>query len=521
MKIFGLEISRAKREPLKPEPSKYDTLSVDVGRVVAGQQDVEQTRVDPNFPMYRPNRGLNQDVLQFQFQNADVLIKQLASIDPDMSAGIWNFLRLADSGITATALDANFKPSQTYQRTLDAMLGRACGLGDYANWDIRLGLGQQANQLMRYLLLRGSCALETVLGDDRRLYKFVGVDPYTVHFKQPERGKFRPWQRDLFTGQEVFLDIPTFFWQVLDPDTGTPFENPPFLPAVQAILFNMSVMQDLQRIVKRVAYPRISIKIIEATLRKFAPPAAQADPKQMTIWLNQQKQSIGNSLRDIKPEDAAVFFDSIELGVLESKSNASVDYKPLIQVIDQRVVSGLKTLPTILGRQFGSGQTVSGVEALLYAKSVACAQQVVETLLARALTFCMRLEGKAAFVQVKYGEVSLRPSDELESFKALKQARILKNLSLGFISDEDASIALTGNPFLQPNHIRLAGTGFYPLGAGALDPNAVEADRSTTGANAGSAQQGSQGNGSSTGRAPNAEERAGGGRVRVIAGANR
>ena len=312
----------------------------------------------------------------------------------------------------------------------------------------------------------------------------VVLDPIRVYFKQPSRGIYIPYERNHFTGEEICLAIPTFFWATLDPDTDSPYETPPFLPAIQAVLFNMSVMQDLQKIVKRVAFPRIAIKIVEQTLRKYAPAHIQFDDKLLAQWMNEQRNAIGSSLKDLAPEDAAVFFDSINIDMLETKNNATIDYKPLLQVIDQRVITGLKTLPTILGRQFSTSQTLSGVEALLYAKSVKCVQDVVLSVLDRAITLAMQLEGMKAYAKCSYGDISLRPASELETFMQLKQTRILKELSLGFRTDEDAAMELTGDPNLPKTFKPLSGTGFMDPNSNKIDAMSVSGDRNPTGAEA-------------------------------------
>lgn len=477
-----LTLFRKKTETYAPS----NTGVVEVGKVSTTRTSSETSRIDANMAIQRENRGFHiQDVQNYRYLDADALLKQLSKMDPDVSAGIWNFLRLLDSGFTATALDKNLQPSNKFQAQLDQMLFRMAGKSDYKNWDaLRLSITQTANQLAKYILLRGGAGLEVVLGKDKRLFKMVVIDPVSVYFKQPVKGQFMPYQRNSITGQEVCLAIPTFFWGVLDPDTDSPFETPPFLPAIQAVLFNISVMQDLQRIVKRVAFPRISIKIVEQTLRKFAPAHIQFDEKLLANWMNEQRNAIGNSLKDLAPEDAAVFFDSISIDMLETKNNATIDFKPLIQVIDQRVITGLKSMPTILGRQFGSSQTLGGVEALLYAKSVKCVQDVVISILERALILSLQLEGIKGYVRCKYGEVSLRPAHELETFLQLKQNRVLKNLSLGFITDETAAEELTGDPTLPAGYVPLCGTGFMNPASNSIDGGAVTADRNPTGSEA-------------------------------------
>lgn len=496
MSLFGWLTGQSAEKLVESSLPKdnYDSLPVEIGKVSTTRVSPEMLRVDPNMPIMRENRGYHmRDVADYRYLDADALLKQLSKMDPDVSAGIWNFLRLLDSGFKATALDKNLLPANKFQAKLDQMLFRMSGKSDYKNWDaLRLSITQVANQLAKYILLRGGAGLEVVLGKDKRLFKMVVIDPINVYFKQPVKGQFLPYQRNFITGEEISLAIPTFFWGVLDPDTDSPFETPPFLPAIQAVLFNISVMQDLQRIVKRVAFPRIAIKIVEQTLRKFAPAHIQFDEQLLANWMNDQRLAIGNSLKNLAPEDAAVFFDSIEIDMLETKNNATVDYKPLIQVIDQRVITGLKSLPTILGRQFSTSQTLSGVEALLYAKSVVCVQDVVISMLEKALTLSMQLEGIKGYARCKYGEVTLKPAAELETFMQLRQGRILKNLSLGFITDEQAAEELTGDPGLPSTFKPLSGTGFMDPTSNNLNAGAVAGDRNPTGAEAAGAGRNKQ-----------------------------
>lgn len=434
-----------------------------IGTVSRSQVHADPTRVDPNMPIYRDDKEFQTRALKdYRYaKNADDMLMLLADIDPDVSAGVWNYLRLANSGIRFTGLDATGKPSAAIQTQLDAILFRLSGQLNFKDWAIARPVPQIANQMLKYLLIRGSIGAELVLGKDKRAVDISLVDSVHIQFKHPAPNKFVPWQRDAFTGNTINLDIPTFFWTLLDPKAGSPYETPPFLPVLQSVLFNISFMQDLERIVKRTAFPRISVEIVEATLRKFAPVQIQADEARLAAWLIEQKTAIGNSLSQLNPEDAAVFFDSIKVGVLEQKGNNTVDYTPLKAVIDQRIITGLKSLPTILGRQFGSSQTQGGIESLLYAKSIAYLQEVVSDLLSRILTLALRLEGVQGFCKVKYMPVNLKPENELEAFKTLKQARVLELLSLGIITDEEMAEELTADASLPPGYQRLSGTGFY------------------------------------------------------------
>lgn len=447
----------------KAAPGAKEAPAVQViGKLSSEQQAPSILRIDPSTILGRNDRNYHtRNLDDFRYANdADTMLMLLSKIDPDMSTGIWNFMRLANSGLRITAVDLKNVPSPKGQELLNAMCQRIAGLDNYKDWQLYQPIELVATQLTKYVLIRGGCAVETVLGKDKRVNNFAVIDPIKVSFLHTGVGQFTPQMLSL-DGNYIPLNIPTFFWNVLDQDADDPYETPPFLPAISAILFNIAFMQDLERVVKKMAYPRIAIKIVESTLRKFAPLIAQSDETKMAEWLQAQKSAIGTALRGLAPEDAAVFFDSIEIDVLESKHNSTIDFRPLKEVIDQRIISGLKSMPTILGRQFGSSQTIGGVEALLYSKSIASIQEVVATMLTRALTLCARLEGHQGYVKVTYAPVNLKPENELETFRVLKQSRTLELLSLGFISDAEAAKELTGDPTLPAGFKPLSGTGFY------------------------------------------------------------
>jgi hypothetical protein len=63
-------------------------------------------------------------------------------------------------------------------------------------------------------------------------------------------------------------------------------------------------------------------------------------------------------------------------------------------------------------------------------------------------------------VEFKLSDINLRPEIELEAFMNQRQARIMEQLSLGLISDEQASITLTGQ-LPSGDFTPLSGTRFY------------------------------------------------------------
>jgi hypothetical protein len=95
----------------------------------------------------------------------------------------------------------------------------------------------------------------------------------------------------------------------------------------------------------------------------------------------------------------------------------------------------------------------------------------------RIFTLALRLYGLDVTAEFKYAEINLRPELELEAFKSQKQSRILELLSLGVISDAQASMELTGT--LPPEgYTSLSGTMFTVT---KQDPNGLYNGESNSG----------------------------------------
>jgi hypothetical protein len=69
------------------------------------------------------------------------------------------------------------------------------------------------------------------------------------------------------------------------------------------------------------------------------------------------------------------------------------------------------------------------------------------------------MSGFDGFATFKFKPAELRPDLELESMRIQKQTRLMKDLSLGIISDETYCMEMYGEP-LREGAPTLSGTGF-------------------------------------------------------------
>ena len=139
-------------------------------------------------------------------------------------------------------------------------------------------------------------------------------------------------------------------------------------------------------------------------------------------------------------------------------------------VIGNVIAIGTKTPATILG-QSSKSSNIASTETLLFMKNVEGAVQMkLNEFYSQIFTLAVRLLGFDVIAEFKYKRIDLRPEAELAAFRSIDQSGTLELLSLGLISDAEASIRLMGR-LPNPEAPMLSGTGFRN-GAQTLTSNA-------------------------------------------------
>jgi hypothetical protein len=416
-----------------------------------------------------------------------VVMRNLAASAPDLSATVNAYLRAAITDryvAVAKNLDGTFNREAT--ALLQQLLTRFDVLHDYKDGFSGISsLRSNSESLGREALLYGGMALELVLDKARLPRKLQPVSVTQVEFRS-DGENLRPFQN--VAGGERDLDIPTFFYVALDQDLLDAYASPQFEASIQPILFGIEFMNDLRRIVKRAIHPRVTVEIDQEKFIKNVPLEAQHDPEKMTSYMNTFISDVESRLNGLEPEDALVFFDTIGVQLMDS-GNTSLDaeYKALQGIIDAKVATGARAMPSILGHGSGS-QNVASSETLLFMKNAKGAvQQKLNEIYSRSLTLAVRLFGYDVYVDFRYADIDLRPESELEAFRSMHQERVLELLSLGFLSDDEAALDLTGS--LTPaGFTPLSGTGFKQAKPADPDGN----NYSGTGAGGGQSGGGAQ-----------------------------
>lgn len=399
------------------------------------------------------------------------IIRDFCAASPEMSSALFSYIRVGiTNGYMAVAknMDGTANPEAT--ALLQQIIARMDVLPDYSEgfsgtWSLR----SISESLAKEIITTGAMAGELVLGKTRLPARIQPISSTSIEFI-PDNGILRPVQK--VGGEEFDLDVPTFIYVALDQDLKDAYASSMMEPAVKAVIFAESFVQDLQRVARRAVHPRLFVKMVEEKIKNNMPPEAQHDNNKAVEWLNSVKAEVEDTINTLEPEEALVMYDSIDVDYLNN-GNVSIgqEWKTLQDLINAKLSTGTKTMPAILGHGVGS-QNVASTESMLFVKAATGAVLVkLNEFYSRMFTLAIRLFGQDVTVEFKYNDIDLRPESELEAFRSQKQSRILELLSLGMVSDEEACLQLTGK--LPPNGYKpLMGTMFMSKKATADDnPN--------------------------------------------------
>lgn len=466
------------------------------GQVAATLPAFDEPKVRPNeksYPAWMTSTNMPDSTIRVQDRNVastdlsrlsksqgtQTILRNLAHTSPDLSAALGAYLR---TGITKEYFAVARNPDGTSNQEATALawqlLNRFDFLPDFSKgFTGANSLRTTSESMAKELMLYGACGLELVLDKSLLPVRLEPVSVTNIRFK-PKDKRLVPVQD--VAGTEIDLDVPTFFYTSLDRELMEAYPSSPMESSIKPTYFSEEFMADLQRVVRRSVYPRMEVTVDEESIRKYAPAKAQHDPQEMDKYLDEVIGTVEDAINNLNPEDAVVHQNSIKVQMLTNGNiSLSREWETLENMTNAKTATGAKVLPAILGHNVGSSN-IASTETLLFMKNVEGSVQLkLNEIYSRALTLAVRLFGLDCYVEFWYDDINLRPESELEAFKAMKQSRVLELLSLGIITDEDASLELTG--YLPAATMPpLSGTMFKSANASTLNPYMGEQNNGST-----------------------------------------
>jgi len=429
-----------------------------------------------NSPTFDPSN--NQNVLsapQYREHLEDIfttrassdsrdLIRNLIVQDPDASASLNAFLTLSDTNPIILVKDINGAIDRNGLKVVNALIDSLTTRYDYSKgFEYTPSLKAIAEEMRYMILAEGMVMGEPIITKEGVFSQVRLIQTNKLEWFERENGRLVPEQVPVNGGDNISLDFPHIFVAYYRQDPSKAYAYSPFVSVINTAAARQRIINDLYRIMQLTGYPRMDISIMEDVIRANAPDAIKSDPTKMATYISQTINSISGTISNLRPDQAFVHTDSLEVGMVnDKKAGMSIDIEPVIKTLNAQNQAALKTMATILGRG-EAGVNTASVEARLFALQCDGLNAPVGLLMSQMLTFLLRLTGSTSKVEVTFAPAEMRSPIELEAQLNLMAARLLYDLSEGIIDDDEYHLRMYGRIRPDSSPI-LSGTKFYNAG---------------------------------------------------------
>jgi 2'-5' RNA ligase len=430
------------------------------------------------------------------------LIDLLSDSDPDVSLAWWNFLLLSCGNWHVDVRTPDDQEDPDGQDIMNDLLSVVNG-----KWG---GFDNLLQQWTMSILLEGACCGETIPTDNfDGVHDIVPVTPWTIYFQRDARQDLimYQWQPMIANGMvNSFYEPPTISsianasygaagFRLLNmqtvsyvpfmPMVDDPYGRMPFASIFQVIVFDNQLLQDLRRWAHVNAWGRMDVSVLQESVQALMPPAVKANFPQAIAFLNGYLADIRNAYNNVGPDDTFIHYDNTKVGSVDS-SGKTMQIDQLIKAIERKKFRALRMLPILMGSNEGTTETHGTVQWDIMARGIQSIQQCVSKLANTLLTIGLQLYGSTSHAQLAFE--LLRKTDEMAD--AQTEALAIKNAAekrdQGWITQDEASIAITGSPAVAeaPNPDMMVAQNMPVAGAPLIAPPtaapAKDADKAKT-----------------------------------------
>jgi len=348
-------------------------------------------------------------------------VEFLKKVNPDVSMAVWNFVRLANQGNEMQF----YTPGRARSRMTyleDDWREFAARINEISN----SGLDGLIDQLHYSSFLLGAMGVEVEVTEDRTdIYDVYPVKPQTIYWELGDvdgHKKWIPYQWQM--GKKVYLDKQhaNFFWVPADPDIGDPRGTLTMTPVLQAIDFQMQILQDLQAVLHHQGWPRDDYEINLERLMTYCPAHIKNKPAELQAWMKEQYNNVVNTLKSIKPDSDIVHFDDVKRNQGTSSANArSLDVRAINELVDVQVLNGAKQMGVFSNRISGSTETWGTVQFRIFCSGIASCQRGSKRLIEEIARLWLRVKGIQAIPVFKHNTIDWNSEEQRMNVNLLKQ----------------------------------------------------------------------------------------------------
>ena len=364
------------------------------------------------------------------------LFRILIDADPDVSLALFHFLCFTGVGYRFQVL---YPGTERQHRRGSAIIEDFLDLMEdyYGGFDILM------DRMFYSFFIGGASFMEIVLDSQgRNIVDFVVNSPFEARFREasdPDRGKY--WQLGQYQNEEfVPLDIyDTVKYVPFHPGVGSPYGRAFLSPTVFTSLFLISMLKDLERVIRTQGWKRLDIILDVEKLD--LPSEHELEPGQThQSIINNAIQTIQDKYKVLGPDDVFVHTNEFEfgdpVGVADRFSFQGI--ADVIRILERRIIRALKSQPLLMGNNDGTTETHANRQWEIYTTSIQSVQKRLGTSIANLLRVALQGRGILADVTMIFDE--FRDSERIRDLQADKQEldNIQFQVDNGYLTSDEA-----------------------------------------------------------------------------------
>jgi hypothetical protein len=211
-------------------------------------------------------------------------------------------------------------------------------------------------------------------------------------------------------------------------------------PVLQAIDFQMQILQDLQAVLHHQGWPRNDISISLDRLMTHCPSHIKNNPIELNNWLKEQYDDIVKTMQSLKPDSDYIHFDEIVVNLTQgANSGRSMDVRAISELVDTQTLSGTKQMAIFMNRNQGVTESWGTVQFRIFCSGIASCQRGSKRLIEEIARLWLRVKGIQAVPVFKHDTIDWNSEEQRMTVNLLKQKYYAIAQLMGWISADQAA----------------------------------------------------------------------------------
>ena len=368
----------------------------------------------------------------------------LRKTTPDVSMAVWNFVRLANQGHEMHFYDVREK-----NKKLLRIEAKWREFAERVNEMSNAGMDGLVDILHQSAFLRGAMAVEVEVNSNRTdIVDIYPIIPQTVYWYIEEREGRKVWVPYQQVGmKKVSLEKgkANFYWVPTDPDIDDPRGNLVLAPVLQAIDFQLQILQDLAAVLHHQGWSKNDISINMERLLKIMPSDVRSSVVKQREWLKQKWDEVIDAFKNIEPESDYIHFDDVNI-TLAPGANAGrgLDVRAVDDLVSVQVLNGLKHMGITSNRVGSTGQTESwgSIVYKIYTDGINSIQRGSKRMMEEIARLWLRVNGIQGIPKFTHNPVNWENEQQRLQVLQMKQQVFAIAQLMNWISADEAAQAV-------------------------------------------------------------------------------